>query len=146
MWNVERRVDGPVQPVKSECTPDSCARSLPHARAWNIGVRTAHIAVTSVLVGGHAFDVPADRLYAILWLVILTGAVLVFLEAYSVAFRWVFQGRGVMLLTKLALLLVIPFAWSARLPILLAVIVLASVGSHMPARFRYYSVLEKRVL
>jgi multidrug efflux pump subunit AcrB len=29
---------------------------------------------------------------------------------------------------------------------LLAVIVLASVGSHMPARFRYYSVVDRRVL
>ncbi len=115
-------------------------------RAWNIGFRTAHIAVTSVLVGGHAFDVPAAHLYGVLWLVILTGAALIFLEAYSLAFGWVFQGRGLTVIAKLALLIAIPFAWSVRLPILLAVIVLASVGSHMPARFRYYSVLEKRVL
>lgn len=109
-------------------------------------MRTAHIAATSVLVGGHAFDVPAAHLYLALWLVIATGAVLIFLEAFSVAFKWVFQGRGLMVVAKLALLAVIPFAWSVRLPILLAVIVLASVGSHMPARFRYYSVMERRVL
>ena len=30
------------------------------ARAWNIGLRTAHIAVSGVLVGGHVFDVPRD--------------------------------------------------------------------------------------
>lgn len=100
----------------------------------------------SVLVGGHAFDVPGDQLYPILWLTIVTGAALIFLEAFSVTFRWLFQGRGLMVVAKLALLLVMPFAWSARLPILLVVIVLASVGSHMPARFRYYSVLERRVL
>ena len=29
---------------------------------------------------------------------------------------------------------------------LLIVIVFASVGSHMPARFRYYSVIHRRVL
>jgi hypothetical protein len=132
--------------VKTEKAPESCVRSLPHARAWNIGFRTAHIAVTAVLVGGHAFDVPADRLYGVLWLVIGTGAVLIFLEAFSVGFHWLFQGRGLTVVAKLVLLLTIPFAWSHRLPILLAVIVLASVGSHMPGRFRYYSVLERRVL
>lgn len=132
--------------MKSDTAPESCARSLPHARAWNIALRTAHIAATSVLVGGHAFDVPAAHLYPALWLVVATGAVLIFLEAFSVAFKWVFQGRGLMVVGKLVLLAIVPFAWSARLPILLAVIVLASVGSHMPARFRYYSVVERRVL
>jgi hypothetical protein len=31
-------------------------------------------------------------------------------------------------------------------PILLLVLVLASVGSHMPRRFRYYSLVHRRVL
>ncbi len=126
--------------------PQSCAPSIPHARAWNIGWRTAHIAAIAVLVGGHAFDVPSGRLYPILWCAIGTGAALVFLEAFSVRLRWLAQGRGLMVLAKLLLLLLVPFAWAYRLPILLAVIVLASVGSHMPARFRYYSVVERRVL
>jgi hypothetical protein len=126
--------------------PASCARSLPYARAWNISARTAHIAAISVLVGGHAFDVPRGQLLPVLWLAIITGAALVFLEAFSLTYRWLFQGRGLMVVAKLVLLVVIPLAWSVRLPILLAVIVLASVGSHMPARFRYYSVLERRVL
>ena len=124
----------------------SCGRSLPHARAWNIGARTAHIAATGVLVGGHAFDVAASRLYPALWAAIATGAILIVLEAFSLRLRWATQGRGVMVLAKLALLLVIPLAWRARLPILFVVIVLASVGSHMPARYRYYSLVDRRVL
>jgi hypothetical protein len=119
---------------------------FPPARAWNIAARTAHIAVMSVLVGGHAFDVPAARLYPLLWLTILTGAALVVLEALSVRLVWMFQGRGLAVLSKLALLLVVPFAWTHRLALLMAVIVLASVGSHMPARYRYYSFLHGRVL
>ncbi len=126
-----------------KAAPESCASSIPHARAWNIGWRTAHIAVISVLVGGHAFDVSAARLYPILWLAIVTGAVLIFFEAFSVRLRWLVEGRGLMVVAKLLLLLLIPFAWSYRLPILLAVIVLASIGSHMPARFRYYSILDR---
>ena len=126
--------------------PQSCAPTLPHARAWNIAARTAHIAATGVLVGGHAFNAPRDDLYPILWLAIITGAALIFLEAFSVRLRWLAQGRGLMVVVKLVLLLFIPLAWSLRLPILLAVIVLASVGSHMPARFRYYSIVDGKVL
>lgn len=126
--------------------PQSCAPTIPHARAWNIAARTAHIAATGVLVGGHAFNVPRDDLYPILWLAIITGAALIFLEAFSVRLRWLAQGRGLMVVVKLVLLLFIPLAWSLRLPILLAVIVLASVGSHMPARFRYYSIVDGKVL
>lgn len=122
--------------------PESGAPSIPYARAWNIAARTAHIAVIAVLVGGHAFDVANDSLYPILWLAIVTGAALVFLEAYSVRLRWLAQGRGLMVVVKVGLLLLIPLAWSLRLPILLAVIVLASVGSHMPGRFRYYSIVD----
>ena len=118
--------------------PESCRSSIPHARAWNIALRTAHIAVIAVLVGGHAFDAPRGDLYPVLLASIGTGAALVFLEAFSVRLRWLVEGRGLLVLAKLALLALIPFAWSMRLPILLAVIVLASVGSHMPGRFRYY--------
>jgi hypothetical protein len=40
----------------------------------------------------------------------------------------------------------VPLFWDYRLPILLAVVVIASVGSHMPARFRYYSVLQREII
>ncbi len=136
----------PAASVEPDAPPASCGRSLPHARAWNIGARTAHIAAMSILVGAHAFDVPAGRLYLALWITIATGGALIVLEAFSVTYRWLFQGRGLLVVAKLALLLLVPFLWPVRLPILLAVIALASVGSHMPARFRYYSVLEGRVL
>lgn len=114
-------------------------------RAWNIGVRTAHIAFTGTLLGGHVFDVAAARLVPVLWAAIASGAVLVVLEAYS-GIRWLHQGRGLMVLGKLGLLCAVPFAWPHRVPILVGVIVLASVGSHMPGRFRYYSVLYREVL
>ena len=31
-------------------------------RAWNIALRTAHLAAMGVLLGGHAFDVDPERL------------------------------------------------------------------------------------
>ena len=59
---------------------------------------------------------------------------------------WFHQGRGIMTMAKLALICAVPFAWDHRLPILLCVIVIASVGSHMSGRFRYYSVIYREVI
>lgn len=114
-------------------------------RGLNIGLRTAHIAAMGVLLGGHAFDVAPERLRLALWLTIGTGAALAAVES---GFRllWLHQGRGFMTLAKLALLCVVPVAWESRLPILLTVVVIASVGSHMPGRYRYYSVVFRRVI
>lgn len=120
-------------------------RKLPHARAFNIGFRTVHIAAIGILLGGHAFDVSEDRLQPMLWLSVATGLALIFLEAFP-SCRWFYQGRGVMVLLKLGLLASIPFLWDYRLPILLIIVAIASVGSHMPGRFRYYSLIHRRVL
>ena len=120
-------------------------RPLPYARAWNIALRTAHIAVTGILLGGHAFEVDEGRLRTMLYLSILTGVGLTAVEAYP-SCRWLYQGRGVIVLLKLVLLCLIPVWWEHRLLMLLVIVVIASVGSHMPARFRYYSLVHRRVL
>jgi hypothetical protein len=114
-------------------------------RAWNIAMRTAHIAVMGVLLGGHAFDVERSRLLLALWLTVGTGAVLVGLES-GPRLVWLHQGRGLMTVAKLVLVALVPVFWQYRFPILLGVVVLGSVGSHMPARFRYYSVLYRRMI
>ncbi len=118
---------------------------IPYARAWNIAARTAHIAVTSVLVGGHVFDASRSQLLPWFYATVVTGLVMMFLESFP-KLCWFYQGRGLLVIAKLMLLATIPWAWGCRVPILFAVIVLASVGSHMPARFRYYSIVHRRVL
>ena len=114
-------------------------------RAWNIAIRTAHIATMGILLGGHAFDVPKADLESVHWWCIGTGLVLVAIEA-GPRLLWFHQGRGLMVLAKMALIGAVPFFWDYRLPILLVVVVIASVGSHMPARFRYYSVIRREVI
>ncbi len=107
-------------------------------RALNIACRTLHIGVSGVLVGGHVFDVDPDRLISWLHLTIVSGVVLVVLEANG-RWRWFHEGRGIFTMLKLLLIGLIPWLWSHRAWLLAAVIVLASVGSHMPARYRYRS-------
>jgi len=41
---------------------------------------------------------------------------------------------------KCLLLCFVPLFWAHRVWLLLAVVVIGSVGSHMPGRFRYFSV------
>lgn len=114
-------------------------------RFLNIALRTAHIGAMGILLGGHAFDVAPERLMLALWLTIGTGVVLLAIEA-GPHLLWFHQGRGVMTFAKLALLCAVPLAWDYRLPILLAVIVIGSFGSHMPGRFRYYSVIHREII
>ena len=98
-----------------------------------------------ILLGGHAFDVEPARLLAVLWVTIGTGVVLIALESQGKPL-WLHQGRGIMVLVKLALICTVPVLWDFRLPILLAVVVVASVGSHMSGSYRYYSVIYRRVI
>ena len=109
----------------------------------------AHIAAMGVLLGGHAFDVePRSRLLLSLWLTIGTGIALGLLEA-GPSLVWFHQGRGLATLVKLGLLCAVPFCWDCwylRVGILLTVVALGSVGSHMRARYRYYSVIHRQVI
>lgn len=121
-------------------------RHLPGSRAWSITFRTLHLAAFGVLLGGHAFAIETDRLLPYLYLTILSGIGLIALEMYALGLYWLFLGKGLMVLAKLGILLAVPFFWEHRLALLLAVVAVASVGSHMPARYRHYSVLHRRVI
>ena len=65
------------------------------------------------------------------------------LELYT-SFDWLTQIGGLVVIVKLAVLCVIPFAWSSRVPLLFAVVVIAGVGAHMPGKYRHYSLLYGR--
>jgi len=121
-------------------------RFVPGTRAISIALRTLHLAAFGILLGGHAFGVEAEKLLPYLYLTILSGLGLIALEVYAAGLYWLFLGKGIMVLVKLAILLVIPFFWEARVVLLLLVVGIASVGSHMPSRYRHYSVLHRRVV
>lgn len=125
------------------CERENLRRKM--IRALNIAFRTAHIGSMGILLGGHAFDVEPERLMVALWITIGTGVVLIALESGG-KLLWFHQGRGLMTMAKLVLICTIPLFWDYRLPILLAVVVIASVGSHMTGKLRYYSVVYREVI
>jgi hypothetical protein len=120
-------------------TPTSM-HAIPHARVCNITFRTLHILAISILVGGHAFNAPVEQLRPMLYVAIISGIGMAVVEAYP-SFESLLEGWGLLMLSKLALLCVIPFAWKYRFPILIVVLIIGSVGSHMTKKLRHYSLL-----
>jgi hypothetical protein len=120
-------------------------RHIPGERGITIALRTAHLMTSGCLLGGHAFDVAPHRLIVFLYLTIASGVGLALLELYS-SCRWIYLGKGVMVGLKVALLIAAGLWWERRVVFLLLVVLVGSVGSHMPARFRYYSLLHGRVI
>ncbi len=120
-------------------------RELPGERVIRTALRTAHIAAFGILFGGHVFEVESSRLLVWLWLTVATGAAFVALELYG-SFVWLQELRGWLTLLKVLLLCLVPCWWPHRVGLLLIVLVIGSVCSHMPGRFRYYSMFQRRVV
>ncbi|MFQ5945940.1 MAG: hypothetical protein ACE5NC_06760 [Anaerolineae bacterium] len=121
-------------------------RLLPGARVWSVGLRTVHLAAFGILLGGHVFTVDPERLLPALWLTVLSGVGLIAVEVCGEGLYWLFLGKGIAVMVKLALLLAIPVFWEARVVLLLLVVTVASVSSHMSSRYRHYSLLHRRLI
>jgi len=111
-------------------------RRIPRHRALGLALRTAHLMTFGALLGGHFFDVDPARLMPFLVATIASGGALLALELASTC-AWLFMGKGLVVLAKLLILLMVLFFWEHRVFLLLLTVAVASVGSHMPARFRH---------
>jgi len=120
-------------------------RRVPGKRALGLALRAAHLTTFGVLVGGHVLSAEPDRILPFLQATVASGVALMTLEMASTC-EWLVMGKGLAVLLKLALLLLVPVFWEARAPILLLTVVVASVGAHMPSRFRHYSFRTRRVV
>ena len=130
--------------MREQPSEDS-SHAVPLTRLINIALRTAHIGVAGILIGGHVFEIEPNRLLPWIYMTIITGMVLMMIEAYP-SWRYWCEGRGALVAVKILLLCSILWLWDARVPILITVVVIGSVGSHMPRKFRYYSLIERRVI
>jgi len=81
----------------------------------------------------------------LLWVAIVSGSVMIAVELYPTA-HWAHQVCALFVYAKLGVLCLVPFLWEQRVPLLLLVLVLASVGAHAPRRVRHYSLWYRRVM
>jgi hypothetical protein len=108
-------------------------------RVLSVAARTAHLAAVAILLGGAAWDVAPARLLAAWSMTVASGLALMAVET-AVSPGWLLEVRGGVVLGKLGLLLLLPVAGDLRVPLLLLVLIVASVASHMPGRLRHASL------
>jgi len=119
------------------------ARPVPHERWINIALRSGHIVSSGVLLGGHVFGISPDQLFAWLIATVATGLGLIALDLYR-SFDWFYLGQGVLVVLKVLLTAAAGLWWDQRVGLLVAVALIGSLGSHMPSRYRHYSLLHRR--
>jgi hypothetical protein len=129
----------------STSDPWTRLRPFPGVRAIRIALRTAHIAAFATLYGGHWHGLEPERLRPALVATLVTGAVLVALEVYRTP-AWPVQLRGLAALVKIVIVAIVASTGQARMALLTAALVIGAVSSHMPGRFRYYSLIHRRMV
>lgn len=136
--------------MESEFQPEKLQRdsrpdppiSYPDLQRWlNIAVRTSHIAVAAVFFGGSLLGVPFVGLSPWFCLSMATGGILLALEWLHDR-RWPHRGKGLLVHFHLALCLLLHLLPAFTVPLLWLILVSGSIGSHMPRRFRHWSILE----
>lgn len=131
--------------MATPAAPVAPLRSFPGIRWVRISLRTAHLIAMGLLVGGVATGAPVLALHGALWGTLLTGAAFVGIELYQ-SLTFLFQVKGLAVLVKLMLLLAAVETPDSSLALLIAAIVIGGISSHMPGRYRHYSILHRRVL
>jgi xanthine/uracil/vitamin C permease (AzgA family) len=99
----------------------------------------------AALYGGHVHGLEGPQLLPSLLATLGSGAALMAFEVYR-ARRWLVQVRGVATFAKLALVAGVGLFWEWRVALLTCAVVLGVVTSHMPGRYRYYSLLHGRAI
>jgi hypothetical protein len=120
-------------------------RRVPYERWINIALRSTHLLASSILLGGHTFGMPPPILRPWLMLTLATGVGLIMLELYRTC-QWVYMLQGVLVVGKIVLTALAGLWWEQRVVLLSLVVLVGSVGSHMSARYRHYSVVHGREL
>jgi hypothetical protein len=119
-------------------------KKIPGARWLRTSLRTLHLIAVGALYGGYVYAVDSSRLWPALLSVLVTGGLLVCFEVWQ-ARMWLVQIRGIATFLKLGLLAGIGIATDRAVLFLTLAIVIGSISSHMPSRWRYHSVLHGRV-
>jgi len=114
-------------------------------RLLQVGLRTIHIMAMALLLGALPFGASFQQLRIPILLTVGSGLALFALDL-SKSPQVLFQGSGIAVLLKL-LLLGCGHLWPGqRITWYLAATAVASIGSHMPGRWRHYSLLHHKVM
>lgn len=120
-------------------------RHFPWARHAQLVLRSLHIAAMALVVGALPFTADYQALRGPILLTLASGTLLFAIDLARDA-AMLTQGSGVAVLLKLGLLGLGALQPAHRLPWYLAATLVASIGSHMPGRWRHFSFLTGKVV
>lgn len=136
-------MDSPRRPLLAWLCPE-VPRSFPWARPVQLAARSLHIAAMAMVLGALPFGASHEALRLPILATVATGVVLLAIDLAKDA-GFLLQGSGVAVLLKLGLLGLGAVQPEHRLPWYLAATLVASLGSHMPGRWRHFSFLTLKV-
>jgi hypothetical protein len=112
-------------------------RSFPGRRLIKGALRAAHILCTGIYVGGHVFAADGELIFA--WMVasLVTGVGLLLTDLYA-SMAILCEVRGLAVLAKLVLIGLPSAMPAARVPMLMAAVLVGAVSSHLPASYRHF--------
>jgi len=108
-------------------------------------IRALHILATGVLLGGYIFLQPAIALEPWLLASVITGLLLLAIDLHA-SMAVLLEVRGLLLLIKLALLLLLPIFEQLSIPLLIIVLFIGAIGSHMTKRYRHKVLLFEKFI
>ncbi len=120
-------------------------RNFAGQRWVRITLRTAHLIAMAFLVGGVAQGSPIEELLWALWGTFVSGLLFIALEVFNTGL-WLFQIKGIAVLLKVLLMAVAVATPQSAMPLLVTAIVIGGISSHMPGKYRNYSILHGRVI
>jgi hypothetical protein len=135
----------PERGSRGEPPAHRAPRAFDGKRVTRITARTVHIVAMALVLGGVAYAAPPRALILPLALTIASGLLMFGMDLWKSG-AWLYEGSGVAVLLKLALLGLGQMFPAARFECYLAATTVASIGSHMPKAWRHWSFLDRRVI
>jgi hypothetical protein len=120
-------------------------RNFTGQRWVRISLRTVHLIAMAFLVGGTAQGYPPLEQPAALWATLISGLLFIALEIFNTGV-WLFQLKGLAVIVKVLLLGAAIAAPGSALGLMVIAIIIGGISSHMPGKYRYYSLLHGRIM
>ena len=118
----------------------------PRAFRWRRGLkivlRAAHVLSASILTGGTLLAVEPARIAPWLTATAVSGLSLVLLDLHESG-AFLLQIRGMVVLSKIGLLMILPWLAPWREALFAAILVISVLSSHSPSGIRYFMVLGR---
>ena len=116
------------------------------AKRWSkISLRTLHLLAVAGVGGGVLFGLDKDLWINYWWLAMASGILMILIDWISNPV-WIVQIRGLVIILKLALLLLLGYNTNWDGMLLMSIIIISAVVSHAPGNVRYYSLYHRRVI